>query len=119
MTLYIPTGATTYEFVVNLPNASGNNYLVIQSQYNINFWVWALTIVETNDRYTKFSMNVTEQERTGHFGGVYDYQIQNDVPEVLVDGLMKWINEEGEPELPAYISNNETKEANQFYTPNY
>ena len=119
MTLYIPSGATTYEFAANLPNAEGQLYLVVQSQYNENYWLWSLEIVETNDRYTKFRMDVTEQERTGHFDGVFDYQIQNTVPEVLVDGLLKWINEEGAVDVVSYISNNETKEANQFYTPDY
>ena len=119
MTLYIPTDATEYEFAVNLPNASGANYLVIQSQYNKNVWAWALTIVETNDRYTLFKMDVTEQERTGHFDGVYNYQIQDATPTVLVDGLMKWINEEGAQKIVSYVSNNEIAEANQYYTPNY
>lgn len=118
MTFYFPTDATSFTFSVNLPNISGTNYLAVQSRYNKNVWSWALTIVETNDRYTTFSMTVTDEETEGHFNGVYDFEIQDDSANVLTSGLLKWINEDGgSMETVNYVSDNETREAYQFYRP--
>lgn len=126
MTFYFPAEATTFEFSVNLPNLGdlgpGNfYYLGVRSRYNKNIWGWFLEVVETNDRYTTFRMALSEEERDGHFNGVYDYDIQtviDGVQTVLQEGLFKWINEEGgQINTVAYVSNNEIAEANQYYRP--
>ena len=120
MTFYLPTGATTYEFSSNLPNLSGALVLAVQSRYNKNVWAWDLEIVETNDRYTKFRINLTAQEVAGHYNGIYDYEIQDASQNVLEAGLMKWINEDGgSMNTVSYTSDNESREAYQYYRPNY
>ena len=120
MTFYLPTGATDFTFSSNLPNLSGSYYLAVQSRYNKNVWAWALNIEETNDRYTKFSLTISEQEREGHYNGVYDYEIQDGSANVLESGLLKWINEAGgSMNTVSYTSDNENREAYQYYRPNY
>lgn len=128
MTFYFPTDATTFEFSVNLTNLPALDpgdfyYIGVRSRYNNNIWGWFLQVVETNDRYTTFTMNLTDQETEGHFNGVYNYDIQkvvNGEQIVLQEGLFKWINEEGgSMNTVSYISDNEDREANQYYRPNY
>lgn len=128
MTFYFPTGATSFTFSVNLPNlqdlGAGNfYYLGVRSRYSDNIWGWFIDVVETNDRYTKFSLTISEQEREGHYNGIYNYDIQTVIDgeqTVLEEGLLKWINEEGgSMNTVSYISDNETRDAHQYYRPNY
>ena len=120
MTFYLPTGATTHEFSSNIPNASGSYYLAVQSRYNKNVWSWSLDIEETNARYTKFSLNLSAQEVEGHYNGVYDYEIQDGSANVLEAGLLKWINEDGgSMNTVSYTSDNENRDAYQYYRPNF
>lgn len=118
MTFYFPTDATSYNFSVNVPNMSGTLFLVVQSLYNKNLYAWALTIEETNDRYTEFSMTLTDEETEGHFNGIFGYEIQDAEANVYLSGLLKWINEDGgQMGTEPYISDNENREAVQFYRP--
>jgi hypothetical protein len=120
MTFYFQTGATSYEFSSNLTNLSGDHTLSIQSRYNKNAFEWDLTIEESNDRYTTFSLDLTSQDVEGHYNGVYNYQITDSEDNILEAGLVKWINEDGgRMNTVSYTSDNENRDATQFYRPNY
>lgn len=120
MTFYLPTGVTETSVYSNLPNVYGEHTLTITSQYNKNVWTFTLYPQITNDRYTKFTTSISSEDRVGHFNGIYNFTITNDVFEVVETGLLKWINEEGgSNDTVEYISNNENREAEQYYRPQY
>lgn len=121
MTLNIPTGATTKNVSLNIPNASGTYYFVIQSQALKEYWYWEMTIVETNDRYTEFQLTIIPEERLNHFNGIYNYEIQKD-GEVVQSGLVKYITEEGGATgFEPYVSTpeDENREGTVYYRPQY
>jgi hypothetical protein len=121
MTFYLETGATTKEISTNITNLTPSTYyLAVTSQYNKNTWSFALTIVESNARYTKFSLPISASDREGHYNGIYDYEIKNIAGDIYDSGLLKWISEEGgSTNIEPYISNNENREAGQYYRPNF
>ena len=118
MTFYLPTDATSYTFSVNQPNLNDTYTLQLTSRYNKNTFEWSLTVEETNDRYTSFTMTLSSDDTEGHYNGVYDYQIEDSLDNVVVSGLLKWINEDGgSMDTVSYISDNEDRGAVQFYRP--
>lgn len=121
MTLYIPTGATTVNVSLNIPNASGTNLFVIQSQALKEYWYWEMTIVETNDRYTEFQLNIIPEERVNHFNGIYNFSVQRD-QQIIYEGLVKYITEEGGSNgTVSFVSTpeDENREGTVYYRPQY
>ena len=119
MTLYIPTGATTGTLSFNTPNLAGDHDLAIQSQWGKGVWSWALTLLETNDRYTEFALSFTEDERKAHINGIYNYELQQSGA-VVESGLLKLVVEEGgSTGTVGYVSNNDDREATVYYRPEY
>lgn len=119
MTLYIPENTTSIRISFNTPNLNGDYVLAIQSQYNKNVWFWNMTLVESNDRYSEFEIDITSTERLAHINAIYNYEVQKDGV-VVESGLLKYITEEGGSNgAVAYVSDNETKEATQYYRPEY
>lgn len=121
MTLYIPTGATTKNISLNIPNASGDYFFVIQSQALKEYWYWQMSVVSTNDRYTEFEMAIIPEERVNHFNGIYNYSIQKD-EQIIQEGLVKYITEEGGATgTTPYTSTTEVenREGTVYYRPQY
>jgi len=119
MTLYIPENATSIRVSFNTPNLNTQHILAIQSQYNKNVYAWILTPIESNDRYSEFEIDIDAAERLEHINAIYNYEVQKDGI-VLERGLLKYITEEGGSNGSIeYVSDNETKEATQYYRPQY
>ena len=80
---------------------------------------WILTPIESNDRYSEFEIDIDAAERLEHINAIYNYEVQKDGI-VLERGLLKYITEEGGSNGSIeYVSDNETKEATQYYRPQY
>lgn len=119
MTLYIPSDATSGNISFNVSNCSGLHQLKLTSLYGKEIFTWDLTIVETNDRYTEFSLSFTEQQRSAHLNGVYEYTILK-AGAYVQHGLLKLVIENGgSPDTVEYISNNEDRQAPVYYRPEY
>jgi hypothetical protein len=119
MTLYIPSNTTFGQVSFNTPNLSGDYDLVIQSQWGKEVWVWSLVLLETNDRYTEFTLTFTSDEQKAHVNGIYNYQLQQD-GNVIESGLLKLVVEDGGSfGTTEYISDNDDREATVYYRPEY
>ena len=119
MTLYIPTSATTGNVSFNVSNVSGTHELKITSQYGKEVTTWALTLVETNDRYSEFTLDFTEAQTKAHSNGIYNYILLQD-GETINSGLLKLIIENGgSNDTVEYISDNDNREAPTYYRPEY
>lgn len=119
MTLYIPSNATTGRVSFNTPNLTGDHDLAIQSQWGKEVWAWTLTLVQSNDRYSEFELTFIEAERKAHINSVYDYELQQDGV-VIESGLLKIVVQDGGSfNEVQYISDNEDREADVYYRPEY
>ena len=123
MTLYLADGQTTANVTFNTPNLTGTHYLTVQSQYSNEYWSWIMTPVLSNDRYSEFTINIIEAERTYHINAIYNYEVQQivDNQQVVIEtGLLKYITEEGGATgTETFISSNENREAPTYYRPQY
>ena len=123
MTIHIPTGATTLNVSFNTPNLTGTHYLAIQSQYGKDYWSWEMTPVSSNNRYSEFTINITEAERKEHINAIYDYEVQRlegQTQIVVETGLLKYVTDEGGATgTTPFVSSNENREAPTYYRPQY
>ena len=88
-----PTGSYTnaITFSIDIANLSGDCQLTIESRYNKNELVLDLAIVETNDRYTEFSTNYTDDLGDLDLSGLFNYTLTQGSVSVN-SGLCKIIN---------------------------
>lgn len=119
MTLYISSSALTGNVSFNVSNVSGTHELKITSQYGKEVTTWPLSLVETNDRYSEFTLNFTEAQRAAHSNGIYNYMLLQD-DAAINTGLLKLVVENGGSyDTVEYISNNDDREATTYYRPEY
>jgi hypothetical protein len=124
MTLYIADGQTTVNVSFNTPNLTGTHYLTVQSQASNEYWSWVMTPVLSNNRYSEFTINIIDPERTYHINAIYNYEVQyinaQNEQVVVESGLLKYITEEGGSNgaIP-YVSPNENRDAVTYYRPQY
>ena len=113
-----PTGSYTdaVKFSMDFPNASGVMQLAIQSIYSKNLYSFDLTVVETNDRYTEFATDYTDELGDFDISGLYNFTLYKDSsPEF--DGILKLINnkEQSLQNKDKYVSPNENGESYVIY----
>lgn len=120
MTLKLTDGVTSYNLSFNIPNATGSWTLTLTSQLS-NLDILdevALTVEETNDRYTEFSFTIPTELPEEHKNGIYDYTVTNET--TTETGLLKLVTGTGGGNgTIAYESNNENREAPIYYRPQY
>lgn len=122
MTLFIPLNALTAFVSFNTPNITGpGHYMVLTSQYdNKDTFNFDLTAVTATNRYSEFLINITEADRTGHYNGIYNYELRDASHVVIESGLIKYTTEEGGSlGTTSYQSNNENREAVTYFRPEY
>ena len=121
MTLKLQDGVTNYKLSFNIPNMQGNWTLSLKSQVSnttVDIAPVALTIEETNDRYTEFSFNFPADLPLEHKNGVYQYDLSNN--DTVHSGLLKLVCDTGGTDgYTSYESNNEEQEGTVYYRPEY
>lgn len=105
MTLEFTTPSGSYtdaiSFSVNAPNLIEEPYtMVLVSDYSKKQLQFDLTLEETNERYTWFKMDYTDQLGDLDYSGFYQYTITDTLGNVADQGLVKFINNE-----PAAVKN--------------
>jgi hypothetical protein len=120
MTLYITPSTTTFNVAFNSPNLVGDHTLVLVSQWSNTTTVsFALTQIEANDRYSEFTATAPVGFTDEHVNGIYTYQLLYGT-NVVEEGLCKLItNPGGTDEFNEYVSDNENREAETYYRPDF
>ena len=113
-----PEGSYTdaIKFSVDYPNLSGICQLATQSLYSQNLLTLNLTIVESNDRYTEFATDYTDELGDLDFSGLFNYSLYEDgIP--LFDGLLKIVNNKTKSlkNSDKYVSPNENGDSYIIY----
>lgn len=120
MTLKLTDGQVEYNLSFNIAEATGDWTLSLESQLshlNILDGV-ALTIVNTNERYTEFSFEIPADLPQEHKNGIYNYTVTNETDTYV--GLLKLVcGTGGTNGTVSYESNNEDRQAPVYYTPEY
>ena len=115
-----PSGSYTdaIHFSMNTPNVSGDITLMIESEYSKNYFAFDLTIVETNDRYTEFATDYTDELGDYDISGFYNYTLYQDSTPIM-NGKLKLINNKDYSiqNEPKYVSPNENGESYVIYNP--
>ena len=115
---YKPEGSYTnaIKFSMNVPNVSGTMQLATQSRYSKNLYTFNLTIIETNDRYTEFATDYTDELGDYDISGFFNYTLYQD-GSPLFDGLLKFINNRTESleNQTKYVSPNENGDSYIIY----
>ena len=123
MTITIIDGVTDYEISVNVPNVDPiQTYdLIVTSLYsNEALFQAALTIEETNDRYTTFSFTLPSTAGDLHQNAMANYSIiESGTTEIDLGSLKLIYTPGGQTGTQAYISNNEDREGVVYYRPAY
>ena len=120
MTINFTTPAGSYtdaiKFSMDFPNASGQMLLATQSKYSQNLHTYALTVVETNDRYTEFATDYIPELGDNDASGVFNYTLYQDGI-AQYDGVLKLINNKTKSleNKDKYVSPNENGDSYVIY----
>ena len=113
-----PTSSYTnaITFSIDVASLAGDFQLMLESRYNKNLLTLDLTIVETNERYTEFSTDYTDELGDSDYSGLYDFTITSGSA-TIASGLCKVINNriKSLDNETKYISPNENGEAYVIY----
>ena len=122
MTLKITTPAGSYidavKFSMDYPNATAQNYqLILTSRYSQDIlYSNSLTVVETNDRYTTFAFDYTDELGDMDISGLWDYQLDENFTAVERN-VLKLINNKTKSleNKDKYVSPNENGDSYVIY----
>lgn len=123
MTLYFiePEGSYTnaVKFAVNVPNLEDPTYqLATQSKYSKNLLTMELNVLETNDRYTEFGIDYTDQLGDLDISGIFQYSIYDSNDNLIFEqGTLKIVNNKTESlqNKTKYTSPNENGDSYVIY----
>ena len=122
MTLKLENGKVIYDLYFNKPNLPSNQYgYKLTSQYSngVTLDVEAI-LVDTNSRYSHFTIEVPLDMPEKHLNGIYDYTLVDSGDVIIDKGLLKLIGGSGGTmNTEAYVSDNENNESTIYYRPNY
>ncbi len=120
MTITILENQATFEFAIDTPNINIDTVLEVSSQHsNTILFSIPATLLNSNDRYSRFECTVPTNLWNEHKDGMHTYRVIEG--ETVYDtGSFKLVTTPGgtagtEP----YISNNETRQAKVIYRPDY
>ena len=121
MTVEVPEFNLTRQISINQPNLSGVLTFVLTSQYSHQPIEMAVTIIETNARFTTIEITFPVGFGDAHKNGVYNWRLEQNLVTIEA-GLVKIItNPGGGLGTTNYTSTPDTEErvAEVFYRPNY
>tara|TARA_R110000803_G_scaffold80760_2_gene146614 strand:+ start:104 stop:469 length:366 start_codon:yes stop_codon:yes gene_type:complete len=121
MTVEVPEFNLTRQISINQPNLSGDWTFVLTSQYSHQPIEMAVTIIETNARFTTIEITFPVGFGDAHKNGVYNWRLEQNLVTIEA-GLVKIItNPGGGLGTTNYTSTPDTEErvAEVFYRPNY
>ena len=121
MTLLVDENNLNIRFSVNQPNLADTYEFILTSQYSKTPVTLGLNLINSNDRYSQFEVTFPTGFGNEHKNGIYYYDLAEVNTNTSVEkGLVKIITQPGgEMGTEAFISNNENREADVYYRPNY
>ena len=119
MTITFDTETNDYSLFVNGEYGFANRIEFISMYSNTVLLDMPATIYTSNARYTQLDFTIPSDFAEKHVEGIYKYIVYTDL-EVLAQGVISIITEPGgDTGTDPYISNNEDREAQVFYRPQY
>lgn len=121
MTIKIEENQTDFTFAVNVADMPLGNYkLTVVSQHsNEELFIAAATIIETNARYTLLIAPTTTEMWNNHWNGMHIYTLSADGITYDTGSFKLETQPGGGMGTKAHISNNEMRQAEVIYRPNY
>ena len=107
--------STTATFYINSPSTITGDF-TLKSQYaqDVIFTTSNYTVDVNNDRYAKITVTFPADFKDKHYNGYYTWSIGS------YSDIVKIITQPGGDDGKVeYISNNEERDAEVFYRPNY
>ena len=120
MTIKILEDQSTFTYAIDTPNILTNVQLEVTSLYsNTILFDLSSTLLESNNRYSRFECNVPADFWDKHYNGLYTYRIYEG--ETTWDtGSFKLITKPGgDTGTESHTSNNENRQAKVIYRPSY
>ena len=121
MTIKIKENQTYFDFAVDVPNITNMicDFIVTSQHSNDTLFGVKAYLIETNDRYSRFTCDIPSDTALNHWNGMHLYRLY--LNETTYDtGSFKWVSSPGgETGTESYISNNETRQSKVIYRPNY
>ena len=115
MTITIPKEATSIKFYINQGPLLESSYILEMYSQHSNTLLFSTTmqIIESNERYTGFTITVADIPTTLDINGIYNYFVKGD--DIVDYGLMKLINKNNELDSVSYKSDNEERKSRILY----
>ena len=121
MTIKILQDQLTFEFAVDTPNIADTlcNFEIFSPFSNTTLLDLEATLIESNDRYSRFQCNVPVDLWDKHYNGMYTYILYKDST-IYDTGSFKLITQPGgDMGTHPHISDNENRQSQVVYRPNY
>jgi hypothetical protein len=124
MTIKLVDNAVNSYVSFNVANVNPDNSFVftLTSQWDKSKITRNAIIVDTNDRYTEFFIDINSSDQAlEHINGIYNYTLLDSTNNETIDtGVAKLISGTGGTTgTTRYISSNEDRNADTYYRPNY
>jgi hypothetical protein len=119
MTITFDSTNNTYNLFINGQYSFADRIEFISMYSNTILFDQPATIFTHNTRYTQLVFDIPTDLASEHVEGIYKYIVYEGTTE-LVDGVIKVItNPGGSMNTDPYISNNEDREAQVYFRPEY
>ena len=120
MTIKIIQNQATFNVAINVPNIIESTQFEVFSPYsNTVLFSLPATFVESNDRYSLFTVAIPTDFWDNHYNGMYTYNVYLGA-ETLDSGSFKLITKPGgDMGTVPHVSNNENREAQVVFRSNY
>ena len=121
MTIKILENQSTFEIAVDTPNILETvcDFEVFSPYSNTALFTTTATLIETNDRYSRFECLTPADLWDGHYNGMYTYTLYFG-SEIYDTGSFKLVTQPGgDMGTVQHISDNENRQSQVVYRPNY
>lgn len=120
MTIKIIENQSSFYAAINTPNINEDTQITVFSPYsNTVLFTLPAILVDSNDRYSLFTVDIPADFWDNHYNGMYTYTINLD-GDILDSGSFKLITQPGgDMGTVPHISNNENREAQVVFRSNY
>lgn len=120
MTIKIIEDQAKFEFAIDIPNIITDTNLEVFSPYsNTVLFDLPAVMLNNNDRYSRFEVDVPTDFWDKHYNGMYTYRVYVD-EDTLDTGSFKLVTKPGgDMGTVPHISNNENREAKVVYRSQY
>lgn len=121
MTVKILQNQSTFEIAVDTPNIPEQicDFEVFSPYSNTTLFLVKATLIETNDRYSRFECVTPVDLWDKHYNGMYTYTLSFGT-DIYDTGSFKLVTQPGgDMGTVPHISDNENRQSQVVYRPNY